>query len=79
MILMPQGKEFKLNIGTIDDLAIRENHEIEHMMNVISDQIRNVRRNKGNTQKLEEDLCYVQREHEIRLARARWIEKKRQQ
>ncbi len=67
-----------MNIGTIDDLSVKENHEIEHILNVINDRIRNARRNKADTHRLEEDLCYIQREHEIRLLRAQWLEKKRQ-
>jgi len=59
-------------MGTFDELAVKENHEIEHMLNVISERIRVARRNKADTQLLEEDLCYVQREYEIRVARAKF-------
>lgn len=59
-------------MGTFDELAIKENHEIEHMLNSISERIRTARRNKQDTQRLEEDLCYVQREYEIRVARAKF-------
>jgi hypothetical protein len=65
-----------MKIGTIDELAIKENHEIEQILNVITDKIRNGKRNKVDTSRLEEDFCYIQREYDIRVARARWIEKR---
>lgn len=65
-----------MKIGTIDELAIKENHEIEQILNVITDKIRNGKRNKADTSRLEEDFCYVQREYDIRVARARWLEKR---
>jgi hypothetical protein len=65
-----------MKIGTIDELAIKENHEIEQILNVITDKIRSAKRNKADTSRLEEDFCYVQREYDIRVARARWIEKR---
>lgn len=63
-----------MKIGTIDDLALRENHELEQMLNTLQDRIRTARRNKVDTARLEEDFCYVQREYNIRVNRARWIE-----
>jgi len=60
----------------MDELAVKENHEIEHMLNNIEDRIRSARRNKQDTTRLEEDLCYVQREYEIRVQRVRWLEKR---
>lgn len=65
-----------MKIGTMDELAVKENHEIEHMLNNIEDRIRSARRNKQDTTRLEEDLCYVQREYEIRVQRVRWLEKR---
>lgn len=65
-----------MKIGTMDDLAIKENHEIEQLLNVLQDKIRTGKRNKADTSKLEEDFCYVQREYDIRVNRARWIEKR---
>ena len=65
-----------MKIGTMDDLAIKENHEIEQLLNVLQDKIRSGKRNKVDTAKLEEDFCYVQREYDIRVARVRWIEKR---
>ena len=65
------------SIGTMEDLAVKENHEVEHICNVLNDRIRNARRNKADTFRLEEDLCYAQRELEIRYARARWAEKRK--
>ncbi len=64
-----------MKIGTIDELAIKENHEIEQILNVLTDKIRSAKRNKADTSRLEEDFCYVQREYDIRVARARWLEK----
>jgi len=64
-----------LKIGTMDDIAIKENHEIEQMLNFIQDKIRSGKRNKADTSKLEEDFCYVQREYDIRVSRSRWLEK----
>lgn len=64
-----------MKIGTMDDIAIKENHEIEQMLNFLQDKIRTGKRNKADTSKLEEDFCYVQREYDIRLSRARWLEK----
>jgi len=64
-----------LKIGTMDDIAIKENHEIEQMLNFLQDKIRAGKRNKADTSKLEEDFCYVQREYDIRVSRARWLEK----
>ena len=72
---MTPNKENKLKIGTFDDLAIRENHEIEQLLSSLSDKIRVGKRNKSDTSKLEEDFCYVQREYDIRVARMRWLEK----
>lgn len=60
----------------MDELAVKENHEIEHLLNNIQDRIRNGRRNKQDTTRLEEDLCYVQREYDIRVQRIRWLEKR---
>lgn len=65
-----------MKIGTMDELAVKENHEIEHILNNIEDRIRSARRNKQDTTRLEEDLCYVQREYEIRVQRVRWLEKR---
>jgi hypothetical protein len=65
-----------MKIGTIDELAIKENHEIEQILNVLTDKIRSAKRNKTDTSRLEEDFCYVQREYDIRVARARWLEKR---
>jgi hypothetical protein len=59
----------------MDDIAIKENHEIEQMLNFLQDKIRAGKRNKADTSKLEEDFCYVQREYDIRVSRARWLEK----
>lgn len=64
-----------MKIGTMDDIAIKENHEIEQMLNFLQDKIRAGKRNKADTSKLEEDFCYVQREYDIRVSRARWLEK----
>lgn len=64
-----------MKIGTMDDIAIKENHEIEQMLNFLQEKIRTGKRNKADTSKLEEDFCYVQREYDIRLSRARWLEK----
>ena len=36
----------KMKIGTIDELAIKENHEIEQILNVLTDKIRSAKRNK---------------------------------
>ena len=69
------GKENKLKIGTIEDIAIKENHEIEQMLNFLQDKIRSAKRNKADTSKLEEDFCYIQREYDIRVSRSRWLEK----
>jgi hypothetical protein len=65
-----------LKIGTMDELAVKENHEIENLLNNIQDRIRSGRRNKQDTTRLEEDLCYVQREYDIRVQRVRWLEKR---
>ena len=61
-----------MKIGTMDELALKENHEIEQILNTIQERIRNGKRNKADTARLEEDFCYVQREYDIRVARARW-------
>lgn len=63
-----------MKIGTIDELAIKENNEIEYMLNTLQDRIRTGKRNKLDTTKLEEDLCYVQREYDIRIGRMKWLE-----
>lgn len=65
-----------MKIGTMDELAVKENHEIEHLLNNIQDRIRSARRNKQDTMRLEEDFCYVQREYDIRVGRVRWLEKR---
>ena len=65
-----------MKIGTMDELAVKENHEIENLLNSIQDRIRSGRRNKQDTTRLEEDLCYVQREYDIRVQRVRWLEKR---
>lgn len=65
-----------MKIGTMDELAVKENHEIEHLLNNVQDRIRSARRNKQDTTRLEEDLCYIQREYEIRVQRVRWLEKR---
>jgi hypothetical protein len=70
------GKEIKMKIGTMDELAVRENHEIEQLLGSLQEKIRIGKRNKADTARLEEDFCYVQREYDIRVARARWIEKR---
>ena len=67
-----------MKIGTIDEIALRENHELEQMLNTLQDRIRTARRNKVDTARLEEDFCYVQREYDIRVSRARWIESRAQ-
>ena len=63
-----------MKIGTMDDLAIKENHEIEQLLGSLQEKIRVGKRNKADTSRLEEDFCYVQREYDIRVNRARWIE-----
>ena len=65
-----------MKIGTMDDLAIKENHEIEQLLGSLQEKIRVGKRNKADTSRLEEDFCYVQREYDIRVNRARWIEKR---
>lgn len=65
-----------MKIGTMDDLAVRENHEIEQLLGTLQEKIRVGKRNKADTSRLEEDFCYVQREYDIRVARARWAEKR---
>lgn len=65
-----------MKIGTMDDLAVRENHEIEQLLGTLQEKIRVGKRNKTDTSRLEEDFCYVQREYDIRVARARWAEKR---
>lgn len=67
-----------MKIGTMDDLAIKENHEIEQLLGNLQEKIRVGKRNKTDTSRLEEDFCYVQREYDIRVNRARWIEKRNQ-
>lgn len=67
-----------MKIGTMDDLAIKENHEIEQLLGSLQEKIRVGKRNKADTSRLEEDFCYVQREYDIRVNRARWIEKRNQ-
>lgn len=64
-----------MKIGTIDELAVRENHEIEQILNTLTEKIRQGKRNKADTSRLEEDFCYVQREYDIRVNRMRWLEK----
>lgn len=63
--------------GTFEELSVKENHEIEHICNVLNDRIRNARRSKSDTFNIEEDLCYAQRELEIRYARANWAENRK--
>jgi len=65
-----------MKIGTMDDLAVKENHEIEQLLGSLQEKIRVGKRNKADTSRLEEDFCYVQREYDIRVNRARWIEKR---
>ena len=67
-----------MKIGTMDDLAIKENHEIEQLLGSLQEKIRVGKRNKADTSRLEEDFCYVQREYDIRVNRARWIDKRKQ-
>ncbi len=63
-----------MKIGTMDDLAVKENHEIEQILNHLQDRIRTGKRNRVDTSRLEEDFCYVQREYDIRVARSRFLE-----
>jgi len=65
-----------LKIGTMDELAVKENYEIEQILGNLQDRIRTGKRNRVDTTKLEEDFCYVQREYDIRVNRARWLEKR---
>lgn len=60
-----------MRIGTFDELGVKENHEIEYLLNTLQEKIRTGKRNKTDTSRLEEDFCYVQREYDIRVARAR--------
>ncbi len=60
-----------MKIGTMDELAVKENHEIEQILNNLQDRIRSGRRNKADTSRAEEDFCYVQREYDIRVNRSR--------
>ena len=60
-----------MKIGTMDELAVKENHEIEQILNNLQDRIRSGRRNKADTSRVEEDFCYVQREYDIRVNRSR--------
>lgn len=57
--------------GTMDELAVKENHEIEQILNNLQDRIRSGRRNKADTSRAEEDFCYAQREYDIRVNRSR--------
>jgi len=53
-----------------DRLSYSDISELEHLYSVIDVQIRNARKNRMETSSMEEDLCYVYRELEIRENRA---------
>lgn len=55
-----------MKVNNMDDLAILEVHELDHMQNYFKEQIKRARRNNGNTSFFEVELSYVQRELEIR-------------
>jgi len=59
-------QEIELKVNNMDDLAILEVHELDHMQNYFKEQIKRARRNNGNTSFFEVELSYVQRELEIR-------------
>lgn len=59
----------------MDDLALLETFELEHMQNRFKDQIRHARRAGDDTGYLETELSYVQRELHIRDLRLAYLEK----
>lgn len=56
-----------------DKLSYSDLSELEHLYSVIDVQIRNARKNRMETSNMEEDLCYVYRELEIRENRAAFV------
>lgn len=56
-----------------DKLSYSDLSELEHLYSVIDVQIRNARKNRMETSNMEEDLCYIYRELEIRENRAAFV------
>jgi DNA invertase Pin-like site-specific DNA recombinase len=63
----------------MDDLALLETFELEHMQNRYKDQIRHARRAGDDTGYFETELSYVQRELHVREQRNIFLEKMYQQ
>lgn len=61
-----------MNIGTSDDLAVRDTSDLERLAAILRDRINQARRNKRDSADVETDLCYVGRELEIRANRAKF-------
>jgi len=68
-----------LKIHNMDDLALLENFELEHMQNRFKDNIRQARRSGEETGYFETELSYVQRELHIRSLREEYLQKMIQQ
>ena len=63
-----------MKVYNMDDLALLETFELEHMENRFKDQIRHARRSGSSTDQLEVELSYVQRELHIRDWREAYLE-----
>ena len=61
-----------MNIGTFEDLAVRDTSDLERLSAILRDRINQARRNKRESVDLETDLCYVGRELEVRANRAKF-------
>jgi len=61
-----------MNIGTSDDLAVRDTPDLERLAAILRDRINQARRNKRESVDFETDLCYVGRELEVRMNRAKF-------
>jgi hypothetical protein len=64
-----------MKINKMEDLAIAEPYELEHLQNRYRDNIRYARRNGEDTEAFELELSYVQREIHVRQLRDASAEK----
>lgn len=63
-----------IKIVPSDELVYFEQHELESRLTYIEDIIRRSRREKKETEPLEVELCYVQRELEVRDLRNKFAQ-----
>lgn len=63
-----------IKIVSSDELVYFEQHDLESRLSYIEDIIRRTRREKKDTEPFEVELCYVQRELEVRDLRNKFAQ-----